>query len=94
MNFLVGFHPISKRIPSHNLELNPRNSSQMNESAQCQEPSDEEIAICAYLIWEYEGCPEGMDKVHWDQAEAQLIVCHAHDHWMSRPLAFFGPPRK
>jgi len=55
----------------------------MNEPRQNQIPAEEEIAICAYLIWKHEGQPEKMDKVHWDQAEEQLIVCHAHDHWMS-----------
>ena len=48
-----------------------------------QSPSKEEIAICAFLIWEHEGRPFNMDKIHWDQAEEQLIICHAHEHWMS-----------
>jgi hypothetical protein len=46
-----------------------------------QIPSANEIAVCAYLIWEHEGCPEGLDKVHWYQAEEQMIVCQAHDQW-------------
>jgi len=54
----------------------------MNESWQTHDPSEEDIAICAYLIWENEGCPEKLDEVHWDQAKVQLTVCHAHDHWM------------
>jgi len=53
----------------------------MNEPGQTQGPSEDEIAICAYLIWEDEGRPENLDKVHWDQAEVQLTVCDAHDHW-------------
>jgi len=48
-----------------------------------QFPSKEEIAVCAFLLWEHEGRPNGRDKVHWHQAETQLIVCHAHDQWMS-----------
>ena len=55
----------------------------MNEPGQNQSPVEEKIAICAYLIWEHEGKPKGWDKVHWDQAEEQLIVCHAHEHLMS-----------
>ncbi len=55
----------------------------MDKSWKSKNLSAEEIAICAYLIWEHEGRPEGLDKVHWDQAETQLIVCHAHDKWMS-----------
>jgi len=35
-------------------------------------PSREEIAICAYNIWEKEGRPEGRDRMHWFQAEDQL----------------------
>jgi len=54
----------------------------MNEPWQSQGPSEQEIAIYAYLIWKDEGCPEKLDKVHWDQAEVQLTVCQAHDHWM------------
>jgi hypothetical protein len=31
--------------------------------------SSEEIAFCAYLIWEKEGRPSGREKEHWLQAE-------------------------
>jgi hypothetical protein len=54
----------------------------MDEHGKDQGPTEEEIAICAYLIWKHEGQPGGLDKVHWDQAEEQLIVCHAHESWM------------
>jgi hypothetical protein len=50
----------------------------MNESDQNRipsGPSQEDIAICAFLIWEQEGRPEGRDKAHWEQAEAQLAAC-------------------
>jgi hypothetical protein len=39
-----------------------------------QEPSREEIAFCAYCIYETEGRPQGKDQEHWLQAEAQLIA--------------------
>lgn len=26
----------------------------------------------AYTIWETEGCPEGRDRAHWEQAEREL----------------------
>lgn len=55
----------------------------MNAPGKERKPTEEEIAVCAYLIWEHEGRPENLEKVHWDQAEVQLVVCHAHDHWMS-----------
>jgi hypothetical protein len=45
-------------------------------------PSMEDISSCANLIWESEGRPEGRDKIHWFEAEEQLMTCHAHDHWM------------
>ena len=47
----------------------------MNAPYQNQSPSEEEITVCAYLIWEDEGRPEGLDKIHWGQAEMQLPVC-------------------
>jgi len=51
----------------------------MNELRQNQSPSEEEITVCAYLIWEHEGRNEGRDKVHWGMAEVQLPVFHADD---------------
>jgi hypothetical protein len=39
-----------------------------------QEPSREEIAFCAYCIYETEGRPQGKDQEHWLQAEALLIA--------------------
>lgn len=35
-------------------------------------PSAQEIAVCAYAIWEKEGRPHGRDVDHWLQAKAQL----------------------
>jgi len=45
-------------------------------------PTQQEIATCAYLIWKHEGCPQGRDKVHWEQARAQLIACQEHERWL------------
>jgi len=42
-------------------------------------PSREEIALCAYFIWLNEGCPGGMQELHWRQAESQLIADTMHD---------------
>ena len=42
-------------------------------------PSREHIAVCAYLIWEREGCPDGHDIAHWLEAEMQLAVSGIHD---------------
>ncbi len=36
------------------------------------QPSREDIARYAYLIWEQEGRPAGRDVVHWLQAETHL----------------------
>jgi hypothetical protein len=36
------------------------------------EPTDEEIAVAAYHIWQQEGCPEGKEQVHWKRAIRQL----------------------
>jgi len=58
----------------------------MNEETRIKlRPLVEEIAICAYLIWEKEDRPSGRDRVHWIEAEEQLQVCQAHDQWMKTP---------
>jgi len=31
------------------------------------------IRLRAYEIWEKSGCPEGLDKEHWEQAEKELL---------------------
>ncbi len=35
-------------------------------------PSEEEIRVRSYLIWEREGRPEGKSEEHWLQAKAEL----------------------
>ena len=51
------------------------------EHKESSSPTREEIAICAYLIWEQEGKPSGHLMEHWLQAETQLLACHAHSKW-------------
>jgi hypothetical protein len=41
----------------------------------------EEIAVCAYLIWEKEGRLSGLLRKHWLRAGIQLLACRAHDRW-------------
>jgi len=40
------------------------------------EPTDEEIAVAAYFLWQQEGCPEGREASHWQAAKEKL---RAHD---------------
>lgn len=47
-------------------------------------PSDDEIAVCAYLIWKKEGCPAGRDVEIWYQARIQLEAMRAHDQWIGK----------
>jgi hypothetical protein len=49
-----------------------------------QKPTHEEIAVCAYLIWEKEGRPHGRDQEHWSQAEAQLMATHIQEATMAK----------
>ena len=42
-------------------------------------PTREQIATCAYLIWEKEGRPKDRHAVHWLQAEKQLLAVCFHD---------------
>ena len=48
-------------------------------SEQRAQPTHGEIAICAYLIWEKEGRPDGCDVAHWLQAEEHLLADWLHD---------------
>jgi hypothetical protein len=48
-------------------------------SKEYQEPTPDEIALCAYFIWEHEGRPPGREAAHWLQAEAQLTADRKHD---------------
>jgi hypothetical protein len=49
-------------------------------------PKHEEIARCAYLLWEQDGRPHGRDKEYWCRAEQELIALHLQEeramrHW-------------
>ena len=37
-----------------------------------RDAAHDRIAIAAYFIWLFEGCPEGRDQAHWHEAEMQL----------------------
>ena len=50
------------------------------------QPTPEQIAKCAYLIWEKEGWPDGRQEAHWLQAEKQLTADCAQDAGLLRRL--------
>ncbi len=54
-------------------------------------PTGEEIAICARLIYETEGRPEGRAMEHWLQAEAILIAERKADAGLLEPAATESP---
>ncbi len=39
----------------------------------------QEVAQCAYAVWESSGRPDGQDQANWFQAEAQLLFDAAQD---------------
>jgi hypothetical protein len=43
------------------------------------EPTQEEIAACAYMIFNQNGGVPGHDLEYWLQAEAQLMADRLHD---------------
>lgn len=51
---------------------------------QYDEPTRDEIAACAYSIWENEGRPAGREIAHWLQAEAHLVATRKHDAGLVR----------
>ncbi|MFZ2641789.1 MAG: DUF2934 domain-containing protein [Verrucomicrobiia bacterium] len=52
----------------------------------------EDIAACAYLIWEKEGKPHGRAAEHWLQAEALLRAMRAADAQAAKEFAKTAPP--
>jgi hypothetical protein len=38
------------------------------------QPTQAEIAACAYLLWEQEGRPQGRELDHWLEAEQRLCA--------------------
>ena len=54
--------------------------------------SPEDIAACAYLIWEKEGKPHGRAAEHWFQAETMLRAMHAADAHAAKASAHAGKP--
>jgi hypothetical protein len=38
---------------------------------------EEKIRARAYQIWMQEGCPEGREAAHWQQAEVELAVARS-----------------
>ena len=58
-----------------------------------QDPSPDEIARCAYLIWEREGRPAGREMQHWLEAEAQLRAIKIEASMSEKPRAKTKPAR-
>lgn len=52
-----------------------------------RKPSQTEIAVCAFFIWEAEGRPQGREREHWLQAEMQLEATGAHENWVAKETA-------
>jgi hypothetical protein len=66
--------PGSELISNHQLIL-----QMPNESLPYKAPTLEEIATCAYFIWEAEGRPVDREISHWFQAQAHLIATRKMD---------------
>lgn len=58
-----------------------------------RQPTHEQIATAAFLIWEQAGKPHGQDAAHWFQAEQQLKADCAHDAGALRRIAPAGAKR-
>jgi hypothetical protein len=62
--------------------MNTKNTKKRRHKDGNSDPTEEEIAECAYFIWESEGHPIGREAEHWRQAELQLYLSRAHDDAM------------
>jgi Protein of unknown function (DUF2934) len=53
--------------------------SSMHRSDNPSDATKDQIAVCAYFIWEQEGKPIGRALDHWLQAELQLAASLWHE---------------
>ena len=59
------------------------------------EATEDEIAVCAYFIWEQEGKPVGRALHHWLQAELQLAASLWHESlWYQEGRTSVAPPAR
>ena len=63
------------------------------ETQASSQPSYDQVALCAYLIWEKEGRPCGREVAHWLQAEKQLLADYHHDNGVLRPPSAATPAK-
>ena len=47
------------------------------ESTPAPAPTQDQIAVLAYTLWQQRGCPDGSPDVDWLQAEAELMAKHS-----------------
>ena len=73
-------------------EMNQANTA-ANTAAHYVEATHDEIALCAFLIWERDGRQPGNEKTYWLQAEAQLRASRqAHAEEVAAKAARPWPP--
>jgi len=70
---------LSKIQKQPHIKLKSRKPKNKRPEKPPNDPTDEEIAECAYFIWESEGHPIGKEEEHWRQAETQLYLSRALD---------------
>ena len=67
--------------------------NQANTAAHYIQPTHDEIALCAFLIWEKEGRQPGNEQTYWLQAESQLRASRqAHAEEAAAKAARPWPP--
>ena len=72
--------------------LNPHTSIEMNQLNTAQ-PTHDEIALHAFLIWEKEGRQPGREQTYWLQAETQLRLTRQQRVEAEAKTARVWPPQ-
>ena len=50
-----------------------------------KQPTEEEIKVAAYYIWQSEGCPNNSDFGDWMRAQEDLCKCfEGKEHWVCK----------
>jgi hypothetical protein len=67
--------------------------TKMHMSDMRSEATEDEIAVCAYFIWEQEGKPAGRALDNWLQAELQLAASLWHESFWYQEGRTSAAPR-
>ncbi len=59
-----------------------------------QQPSDDQVSVRAYYLWERDGRPQGRDWEYWLRAKEELICENSRTAGTAKPVTIAAEPVK